>query len=357
MLQGAPPKANELEVTLFGPGYGESIAIHADGEWLIIDSCINPATKRPAAQDYLEGIGVDPAAVKLLACTHWHDDHYKGLAALYKAYPNASLCMSAALQSDEFLTLMTSYEGWHEDSAAISSGMNEIARVFDMARQLDRTPQFAIGDRRIWYSGSGSAELYSLSPSDEMLKRAFVQFAAMMPQRWTEKRRASIASPNHVAVAMHLRWGEHSVLLGSDLEEHGDSTTGWSAVIASKTRPRSIASLYKVSHHGSETGEHSELWKQLVTMPISIVTPFSRGRRPLPAEIDRIRLKSTSSKVHLTADFKDRSVRRTGALGKMIRNKAMRLVQTTFGVVRCRLDTSAAQSTWRVENYGDASTL
>ncbi|KJU81704.1 hypothetical protein MBAV_006106, partial [Candidatus Magnetobacterium bavaricum] len=35
-----PPKDNELEVTVFGTGYGESIVMHVPGiGWGVIDSC------------------------------------------------------------------------------------------------------------------------------------------------------------------------------------------------------------------------------------------------------------------------------------------------------------------------------
>lgn len=40
---GAPPAADEIEFSLFGPGYGEAVAVHlGDGTWLLIDSCIDP---------------------------------------------------------------------------------------------------------------------------------------------------------------------------------------------------------------------------------------------------------------------------------------------------------------------------
>ena len=35
-----PPAADELEVTVLGPGYGEAIVIHyGKGQWVIVDSC------------------------------------------------------------------------------------------------------------------------------------------------------------------------------------------------------------------------------------------------------------------------------------------------------------------------------
>ena len=39
---GDPPGDEEFELTLFGPGYGESIVMHVGaGEWVIVDSCLD----------------------------------------------------------------------------------------------------------------------------------------------------------------------------------------------------------------------------------------------------------------------------------------------------------------------------
>jgi hypothetical protein len=55
------PAKGELEITLFGPGYGESIALHVGaGAWVLVDSCIDGAGE-PKALQYLTDLGVDPA--------------------------------------------------------------------------------------------------------------------------------------------------------------------------------------------------------------------------------------------------------------------------------------------------------
>ena len=76
-----PPNADQVEVTLLGPGYGECAVIHlGNGHWALIDSCLDSDTGRPAALSYLEGMGVDPAtAVRLVLATHCHDDHVGGM--------------------------------------------------------------------------------------------------------------------------------------------------------------------------------------------------------------------------------------------------------------------------------------
>ena len=68
---GTPPAADEIEITLFGPGYGEAIAIHlGEGVWLLVDSCIDPDSKAPASETYLEQIGVNAEQVRAIVASH-----------------------------------------------------------------------------------------------------------------------------------------------------------------------------------------------------------------------------------------------------------------------------------------------
>ena len=107
-----PPRDDELEVTLFGPGFGESVVLHVgDGKWLIVDSCIHPESSLPAALDYLFQLKVDVnEAVKLVVATHWHDDHIRGISGVFNACQSAELVISGALQVDEFLKLVALYQ-------------------------------------------------------------------------------------------------------------------------------------------------------------------------------------------------------------------------------------------------------
>lgn len=42
MMYGEPPGAGTLEVTLLGPGYGETVLVHfGSNRWLIVDSCLD----------------------------------------------------------------------------------------------------------------------------------------------------------------------------------------------------------------------------------------------------------------------------------------------------------------------------
>ena len=55
---------SEIEVSLFGPGYGECLVLHLgdNTEIYIVDSCIHPHNRRqPVALAYLHHMHIDPA--------------------------------------------------------------------------------------------------------------------------------------------------------------------------------------------------------------------------------------------------------------------------------------------------------
>jgi len=109
--QLVPPASNELEISIFGPGYGESIVLHiGNGEWILVDSCLEPYSGEPAALTYLTalGLGVE-SSVKLIVATHWHDDHVRGLAQILDKCKSANVVLSEALRVEEFLTLVAVY--------------------------------------------------------------------------------------------------------------------------------------------------------------------------------------------------------------------------------------------------------
>src|SRR4051794_3435856 len=73
---------NRLHVVVFGPGYGESIAVHIpDGGWLVCDSLRG----RGRASNFvpaLELLAQRQESVAALILTHPHDDHVAGFDRL-----------------------------------------------------------------------------------------------------------------------------------------------------------------------------------------------------------------------------------------------------------------------------------
>lgn len=351
MLPVTKPNFEDLEVTLIGPGYGECIILHYGGEWLVVDSCRH-LSKIPAAIFYLQSLGVSLEDVRLVACTHWHDDHAAGLSDVYSAAINAQLVISAALKTSEFFELLQAYQS--EGADGITSGIDEIRKTFDIAHSRGVVPIFARSDQIIWRSQNHLAELHSLSPCDRMIFDSFKALGRLLPKTWGQKDPISPAD-NHVSVAMVFKAGNHSVLLGSDLEEHGIAHHGWSAVVSGNRRPQYRSSLYKVAHHGSSTGEHEGIWTELLgNSPTSILTPFSKLKDPLPRSADRERIKSRSGEALLTTDVLVKRMKRVGSAGKLLAKHDIRILNPQIGAIRCRVNSTDPKAKWVVEKSSEA---
>lgn len=153
------PAPDEVEISLFGPGYGECVLIHpGDGYWIVVDSCIDPISFKPAALEYFDTIGVDTSAdVKQIIATHWHDDHVRGLGNVFKACKSAKFVCSAAINNEEFSEIVMLYG--HKIMTDSPSGVDEFRDVLEeMALRASEsgtkrvTPQFAVSDKCLWRS-------------------------------------------------------------------------------------------------------------------------------------------------------------------------------------------------------------
>lgn len=331
----------QYEVNLFGPGYGESVAARiGPDEWLIIDSCLN-AEGLPAPLAYLDSIGVPPEHVKLLIASHWHDDHVRGFSKLVERCTQAKVCMSHALTKKEFQVFVGHYSRSHP-SDKLTSGTQELHDVLQILNSRGARGIVALPDRRLWQSTSPNAnseiiEVWSLSPSDECAERFLKFVGAAMPRQGITKFRAPSIKENETAVAILLKFGDTSVLLGADLEE---THRGWTAIVNSAGRPQTKSSLFKIPHHGSMNGHHDDVWKDmLVENTTAIMTPYNKGHK-LPKDSDIDRIKTLTSRAYTTQILQRAAKpKRSTSTEKMIRTtaKSLKPVTKKMGHIHAKL--------------------
>jgi len=108
-VSDTPPSAHELELSVFGPGTGECVVVHlGDGDWIVIDSCIERESGTAVALSYLRELGVPvEKSVRLVVATHWHDDHIGGLGELFETARTAKFVNSAAHPLKNLVRLVT----------------------------------------------------------------------------------------------------------------------------------------------------------------------------------------------------------------------------------------------------------
>lgn len=316
------PEGDEIEVSVFGPGRGESILVHiGGGRWISIDSCISERSDHSPALDYLAALGVDVGTdVILVIASHAHDDHTAGISRIFAAASSARFVTSAAFTSPEFFATV-------EADADIEMQLNQSVRgefraVLAEVRARGgrgRRPIIRATEQRLlhgpvdaWPAGP-EVRVLSLSPSETAIDRAqnaVAEGAAQVDHR----RRLAAPDPNEYSVAIWVQIGETALLFGGDLLI-GPSACGWKAV-ADSHHPDVKASLFKVPHHGSKGAHFEPTWADLVLEDVvSVLTPFRMGARSIPRTADLQRITERSAGTYITAKTQQpapsREVKRT----------------------------------------------
>ena len=146
------------------------------------------------------------------------------------------------------------------------------------------------------------------------------------------------------------------MLFRSDLEEH--NTFGWTAVLADRwSGSRTPASVYKVAHHGSHTGDSPEIWAKLLQPdPVACLTSYKLAGKYLPTDADKLRVKGNTPQVFIASGASRKPRMDSGQL-KRLRDIAtnVMLVDTGFGAVRIRKKIGV--QSWGVELFGAAQQL
>ncbi len=287
-MELAAPDSGELEVSIFGPGRGESIAVHlGDRRWGIVDSCRDYESQRPAALAYFDSIGVDAASqVDFVLATHWHDDHIRGLATIVREASSAKFYCSNALLPDEFLPIVLAQD---EGAKFSRSGLDEFAAVIRALQRrkanggVNVTPRYAMADRTLWRStGLHAGTVVALSPSDADVTRAREKIASMLPAVGGRKLRVPAPTENDASVALSVEVSGRRVLLGADVLSVPNAERGWKAIVDEWSGD--LCQIVKIPHHGAQ-GAHHEIG-------CSSRTP-SRESRPFGLALSRSPLMQT----------------------------------------------------------------
>lgn len=265
--------------------------------------------------EYLNSIGVDVSQqVFGILITHWHLDHIAGAFELLKACSNAKLYISCALLSQEALQLASLYS-----KDIVSDSGKDIREFSEIIRYLyetkDRSRFVLVKSRHTFFDlrDGNLIRLVALSPSDVAVTQSISKLVQLAKKQGEPRIRNVVPeSENLNAVAIHFSFGNFAAVLGSDLEDTGNVQTGWSAIFKDNIIQElslSTSALFKVPHHGSDTGHHDNIWQDLLKpKPLSMTTPFSRC--DLPTEDDVTRLKSLSSDLLITRDPRARNLTR-----------------------------------------------
>jgi hypothetical protein len=357
------PLSNQIEVCLFGKGYGECVTIHLGNNiWAIVDSFLHPKTKRPIAIEYLESLAIDIAErVRLVIISHWHDDHIRGSCDIVLKANSARVVLSQAMHEKEFAKFVKRHK------TAANSKVDEMNKILELflSKPAHRLfPRLASHGKSLLELSSdemdelGPCKIQALSPSDADVWDFMQQIARMMPAAKKAKRPARKIKQNEASIVTWVNYDEVCLLLGADMETRKGNDRGWNAIVKSDLKPGK-AMLYKVAHHGSKNGYNQGKWTELLTeTPIAIVTPFINGKVKLPTlEQIKVMWEHTGNLFATGLPLETKTKKRSAAVEKEIRNVKLRALGSGLGAIRLRstpMSEGQTECFWSVELFGQA---
>jgi beta-lactamase superfamily II metal-dependent hydrolase len=364
-----PPAADQIEVSIFGPNFGECIVVHfGDNRWLVMDSCEYSDANEPVALHYLKQLGVDVAtAVERIIVTHWHNDHCKGISQIVATCPNATVWIASALTTPEFVQFVTRLSKNKTTTAALKTTefSNILAELLNRKKRGQPTYGTASQNSLMHHapgselSHGGAFKVVALSPSHGDHIDFLTRIAAQMPRPGRPKRSLGSPSPNLVSVASLVEIGDAAILFGADLENSKPSS-GWQAVVAANQNNRfgAKATAYKVSHHGSLTGHNPDVWAEMLEKsPIAVLSPWRLGRGHLPTR-DGVRVITTltPNAYATSAEGGSRAKKRHPSVQTFLRTNKIRVysLEAPTGFVRLR---KKQGEDWKIELFGAACRL
>ncbi|EKO3544277.1 MBL fold metallo-hydrolase [Vibrio fluvialis] len=366
---------NSLKIIIFGLGTGEALLCELDdGNWLAIDSFLEPTTKEPIALNYLKNLGVDPEKkLTKVILTHFHEDHILGSKDLIAAAsPNVKVYVPQAMTLNEmkkFYGEQRLFTGYQPDNK-LEAFMSVIKYLFDKGVKI-----MQIKEDSAVHAGN-DMHIHALSPSDHDAQASLHKFLTFIGGI-TERSRLSVSKhhPNSFSVSLHVNYNkiQKSALLSGDLETCASPNGGWIAAMSAETAPKKTVDLIKVSHHGSETGYHKAFWDNFITnnshavittndsvrgggLPQeSMIETFSSHTQNLSCTTTPNYIKQDPSKLIYRQLKKKHGHQLADKMVKMMGNKIANVAEHKYGFVIAEFDN--VQGTFNISRQLNAITL
>ncbi len=345
-----------IEVSLIGTGggYGECIVINlGNHNWVVVDSCRDPFSKKSLPLEYLQSIGVDVSNdVKLVLCTHWHDDHILGISELLEECNNANLCIASATDRKKFLLLVgLDYHKCKSESSASST--KELSNCIDIIKRRGSKIVSAVQDRLVFSSNLDgiNSQVYTLTPSDFVLEQFNKEISSLMVEYMSSNSKIISETPNDKSVTLLIKVNDQRIILGSDLEVTEDNSKGWLCILDNCQCIDFKSSLFKIPHHGSKNGFHERILQELLEEnAIAKLTPWNRGGQLPKKEMLKKYKEFTDNLYMTTLMVSNKPKNRDRSIAKAIErfNKTVKENKYGHGIIHCKINLSYPELGWEV---------
>jgi len=305
-----PLKKTDIELTFFGPGYGESIVVHIPSlGWAAIDSCEfgRFGLRFVPPLQYL--ISQKAQRLAFLVLSHPHQDHYKGMEQIIDHYLGKidRICRYQGDGVRELAGYLTNrgIKGTPgaKSFALVLKAIKKAVKNGAEFRHLSTMTQIVPSNIASINGNNFEVEVLSLSPSAEDEESYVDILREAFPKSEGQLKGVPDRKHNLLASAIRIRIGEVVVILGSDVEKGETPASGWRAIVGSIDAPDLCVKTLKVAHHGSPNAHFAKAWEAHCRAGeiISVVTPYNRGVSPLPSEEDIKRIGKNSRFVGITS--------------------------------------------------------
>lgn len=356
---------NYFRVSLIGTGgYGESVVVQmGNHKWMVVDSCLDPVSKESLPLQYLKSQGVDIASdVKLVVCSHWHNDHILGMDLLLKECKSASLVLAITSDRKKFLEFI-GLDSRTDKVLAGTSSTNIMSNCLKIANEHKIPVKIAVQDRLLlgMKDADNDVKVYALSPSDAMIADFGTELSTLIKD-YTSKsnQRIIVRSPNEKCIVLQVCVNEHTVILGGDLEKSDADNRGWLCILNHCDCVKNAkASLFKIPHHGSENAYEDEVWEKLFNHKVLVgqLSPFFHGRSSLPSKEMLIKFLEMVQHLYITSYNKPtKPKKREKSMEKMIQKSNATLKEITFqkGIIENYINLDEKEGKWETKLYEKA---
>jgi hypothetical protein len=188
--------------------------------------------------------------------------------------------------------------------------------------------------------------------------QTFIQRLAALPPL-SPGSRAEPFEQNDVSAALWISIGDHTILLGADLENVPNAQRGWQAVLNSPALPVGKAAVVKIPHHGSHNAHSEDVWTRIIeSAPLACLTTWSMGRK-LPKKTDVKRILALTDKAFVTSALERRSQTQLAAIRKTLKESGTTISNRPriAGQIRLRLNLTQNKPEWTYQFFEGARHL
>jgi beta-lactamase superfamily II metal-dependent hydrolase len=281
-----------LRLHIFNVGHGDSILIEfPNGSWGVVD-CNDDGSPNgpPSLLRFLETRGVRELAFVCL--THPHADHFSGLPQILEHYGDSiGELWCFRLDSQHWRRFL---EVSRNAATTVSKrrDFGQIRVIFEyLAGRLKRN-EVRLLDANHRLPTLEDVEMDCLAPHPKELSSYQTSLA-----RWAAHPDEYRADENRLSVVLRLKYGQSTVLLGSDA-----TSNSWIDVAKeSVKRADSLRSnLVKVSHHGSKQGFFRGAWDKISVPQRTHGAISASGQYGLPHRLVITNLRELGVRLHCT---------------------------------------------------------